>query len=186
MDKTRLYHYDPETKQQSMEWRHSGWKISRLDFWDQGGILLIDYLSKYQPINAEYYSSLLVQLKEIWKEKRSWNFASGVLFLHDSAPSHRALATQKIPANQGFQCLDHPPYSPHLASSDYHLLPGLKKQLKGRHFSSDSEVIAAVETWLDGQFSEVFLSGLKKLEQRAKKYIELRWSMLIKFRVWPL
>jgi hypothetical protein len=45
MDDTSLYHYDPETKQQSMEWRHSGllrpqkipsakirWKISRLDF----------------------------------------------------------------------------------------------------------------------------------------------------------
>jgi len=24
MDETRLYHHDPETKQQSMEWRHSG------------------------------------------------------------------------------------------------------------------------------------------------------------------
>ena len=24
MDETCLYHYDPETKQQSMEWRHSG------------------------------------------------------------------------------------------------------------------------------------------------------------------
>jgi len=24
MDKTWLYHYDPETKQQSMEWWHSG------------------------------------------------------------------------------------------------------------------------------------------------------------------
>ena len=39
-----------------------------------------------------------------------------------------------------------------------------KKQLKGRHFSSDAEVIAAVETWLDGQPSELFLSGLQKLE----------------------
>jgi len=45
MDETWLYHYDPETKQQSMEWRHSvppcppkipsakiRWKSSRLDF----------------------------------------------------------------------------------------------------------------------------------------------------------
>ena len=39
-----------------------------------------------------------------------------------------------------------------------------KKQLKGRHFSSDAEVIAAAETWLDGQSSEFFLSGLQKLE----------------------
>ena len=31
-----------------------------------------------------------------------------------------------------------------------------KKQLKGRHFSSDVKVIAAAETWLDGQPSEFF------------------------------
>jgi len=50
----------------------------------------------------------------------------------------------------GFHCLDHPPYSPDLAPLDYHLFPGLKKQLKGHHFSSDAEVIPAVEThWMD-------------------------------------
>jgi len=76
--------------------------------------------------------------------------------LYDNAPSHQALATQKKLAYLGFQCLDHPPYSPDLAPSGYHLFPGLKKQLKGRHFSSYAEVIAAVETWLDGQLSEIF------------------------------
>ena len=45
--------------------------------------------------------------------------------------------------------------------------------MKGRHFSSDAEVIAALETWLDGQPSEFFLSGLQKLEHWAKKFIEL-------------
>ena len=39
-------------------------------FWDQDVILLIDYLPKGQTINAEYYLSLLVQLKNILKEKR--------------------------------------------------------------------------------------------------------------------
>jgi len=38
-------------------------------FWDQDSILLIDYLPKGQTINAEYYLSLLVQLKDILKEK---------------------------------------------------------------------------------------------------------------------
>ena len=38
---------------------------------------------------------------------------------------------------------------------------------------SNMEVIAATETWLDGQFSKFFLSGLQKLEQQAKKFIEL-------------
>ena len=58
----------------------------------------------------------------------------------------RTLATQKKLAYLGFQCLDHPPYSPDLAPSDHHLFPGLRKQLKGRHFSSDAGVIAAAET----------------------------------------
>jgi len=70
-----------------------------------------------------------------------------VLLLHDNAPSHWALATQKKLAYLDFQCLDHPTYSPDLAPSDYHLFPGLKRKLKGRQFSSDAEVIAATETW---------------------------------------
>jgi len=50
----------------------------------------------------------------------------GVLFLHNNAPAHWALATQKKLACLGFQCLDHPHCSPDLAPSDYHLFPGLK------------------------------------------------------------
>ena len=108
----------------------------------------------------EYYSSLLVQLKDILKEKCQWNFTKGVLYLHDNAPAHRALATQQKLAYFGFHCLDHSRNSPDLAPSDYHLFSGLKKQLEVRHFSSDAEVIAAAETWLNGQPFEFFLSGL--------------------------
>jgi len=81
MDETWLYHYDLETKQQSMEWRHSGsprppkfqvqkfaGKVLASIFWDQDGILLTDYLPKGQTINVEYYSSLLVQLKDILRK----------------------------------------------------------------------------------------------------------------------
>ena len=94
--------------------------------------------------------------------------------MYDNAPAHRTLATQKKLAYLGFRYLDHPPYSPDLALSNYHLFHGLKNQLKGRHFSSDVEVTAAVETWLDGQPSEFVLSGLQKLAQGPKKCIELR------------
>jgi len=97
-----------------------------------------------------------VQLKDILKEKRRWKVTKAVLFLHDNAPAHRALATQKKLAYLGFQCLDHPPNSLDLAPSDYKQFLGLKKQLKGRHFSSNAEVIAVAETWLDGQHSDFF------------------------------
>jgi len=147
-----------------MEWRQSGsprpqkfrvqksaGKVLASIFWDQDGILLIYYLPKGQTINAEYYLSLLVQLKDILKGKHRGKFTKWVLFLHDNAPAHRTLATQKKLAYLGFQCLDPPPYSPYLALSGYFLFLGLKTQLKGGHFSSDAEVIAVAETWLDGQ-----------------------------------
>jgi hypothetical protein len=82
---------------------------------DQDGIPLIDYLPKGQTINAQCYSSLLVQLKDISKEKLRRKFTKGVLFSHAVVQAHRELATQQKLAYLGFQCLDHPPYSPDLA-----------------------------------------------------------------------
>ena len=125
-------------------------------FWDQDGILLIDYLPKCQTINAEYYLSLPVQLKDILKEKHRGKITKAVFFLHDNAPADRALATRKKLAYLGFQCLYHPPYSADLAPSDNNLFSGLKKQLNGRHFSSDVEGIAAAGTWLDDKFLNFF------------------------------
>jgi len=114
-DKTWLYHYDLETQQQSMEWRHSGsscpkkfqvqkpaGKVLASIFWDQDGIHLIDYLPKSQTINMEYYSSMLVQIKDILKKKCRSKVTKGVSFLHDNAPAHRALATRKQLAYLGF------------------------------------------------------------------------------------
>ena len=82
-------------------------KVLASIFWDQDSILLIDYLPKGQTINVEYYSSLLVQLNDILKDKRRGKVTKGVLFLHDNSPTHRALATQKKPAYLGFQYIDH-------------------------------------------------------------------------------
>jgi len=91
-----------------MEWRHSGsprpqkFRVQKSAgkflvsiLWGQVGILLIEYLLKGLTINAEYYSSLLVQMKDILKEKRRGKFTKEVLFLHDNAPAHRSLRNQK-------------------------------------------------------------------------------------------
>jgi len=172
IDETWLYHHDPETKQQSMEWWHSGsphpkkfpvqiaaGKVLVSIFWDQDGILLTDYLPKGQTLTTEYYSSLLVQLEDMLKEKRRRKFTMGVLFLHDNAPAHQALATHKKLAYLGFQCLDHPPYSPDLSPSDYHLLPGLKKQLKSHHFCSTRRSMLPQRPDSTDNFLTLFFGG---------------------------
>jgi len=64
MDETCLYHYDLETKQQSVEWQHSSPCPTKLQvqkstgkfltsvFCDEDSILFVDYLQKGQTINA--------------------------------------------------------------------------------------------------------------------------------------
>ena len=165
MDETWLYHYDPETKQQSMEWRHSGsprpkkfrvqkirWKISRLDIFGIKTVSSLFIMFQKTKLSTRSITYLCWCNWRTFGRKNAGRgkVTKGVLFLHESAPAHRAFVTRKILAYLGFQCLDHPPCSPDLAPSDYHLLPGLKKQLKCRHFSSDAEVSAAAETWLEG------------------------------------
>lgn len=70
MDETWVHFYDPETKQQSMEWRHSGsprpkkfrvqksaGKVLASVFWDYHGVIMIDFLDKGRTITGDYYST---------------------------------------------------------------------------------------------------------------------------------
>jgi predicted DNA-binding protein len=45
--------------------------------------------------------------------------------------------------------MEHSPYSPDLAPSDYYLPPRLKKHLKERRFSSDEYLKEAVEKFIE-------------------------------------
>jgi len=64
----------------------SAGKVLASIFWDQDGILIIYYLPKGQTINAEYYSSLLVQLNVILKEKTPREGHQGGLVLARQCP----------------------------------------------------------------------------------------------------
>jgi histone-lysine N-methyltransferase SETMAR len=132
------------------------WKFFTSIFWNQDGILLIYYHPKGQTINAEYYSSLLVQFKDILNEKHRGKGTKVFLFLHENAPARRALASQKKLAYLGFHYLDHLPYSPDLAPSDYHMFSGLTKQLKTRHFSSEADITAAWKPGWTDNIQKVF------------------------------
>ena len=67
-DETWVHYYTPETKQQSKQWKHvdspppkkakaiqSAGKVMASVFWDEKGILLIDYLPTGQTITGQYY-----------------------------------------------------------------------------------------------------------------------------------
>ena len=61
-----------------------------------------------------------------------------------------------------------------------------KKKLKDRYFSSDTEVIAAVKTWLDGQLSDFFSVTFKISSNRLRSAVSFVGSVLNKSRICSL
>ena len=72
-----------------------------------------------------------------------------------------------------YQLIPHPAYSLDLAPCVYFLFPNLRKDICGRHFRSNEEVVAAVEEWVRDKDSGFFSSGLMALEHRWSKCIIL-------------
>jgi histone-lysine N-methyltransferase SETMAR len=92
-----------------------------------------------------------------------------VRLLHDNAPVHTLVAAKVAIQCCGFQELNHPPYSPDLAPSDYFLFSKLKSDLHVKIFTSDEEVILAVLDCFKDKNSEFFFSGIQKLINCSKK-----------------
>jgi histone-lysine N-methyltransferase SETMAR len=74
--------------------------------------------------------------------------------------------------------LEHPPYSPYLAPSDFCLFPKLKLFLAGQRFSSNQEVIAAVEGYFADVTKNHYRDGIMALTHRWNKLLFLREIML--------
>lgn len=184
VDETWLHHYDPESKQQSKQWKHfdsppplkfrtvaSAGKVMATVFWDAEGIIFIDYLAKGRTITGAYYAILLGKLRKALLEKRRGKVTRGVLLLQDNAPVHVAQVAQLALRDNGFKQLPHPAYSPDLAPSDFFLFRTLKDHLRGKKFSHDCEVQMATEAFFNEKPSEWFMDGLCKLKERYEKCI---------------
>jgi len=70
--------------------------------------------------------------------------------------------------------LEHPPYSPDLAPSDFSLFPKLKLFLAGQRFSSNQVAIAAIE----GYFADL----TKNSNRDGKMALEHRWNKCISLK----
>ncbi len=193
MDESWIHHYDPESKEESKQWKHttspppkkakvqaSAKKIMLSVFWDERGVLLTDYLRRGTTINAQYYVNLLQKLRDAIKTKRRGMLTKGVLLLQDNASSHTAVATTTFAAQCGYHILDHPAYSPDLAPSDYFLFPALKKFLRGKHFPSDEALISETESWFSSKNADFYKNGLRKCRKRWAKCVALQGDYIEK------
>ncbi|XP_015438009.1 PREDICTED: histone-lysine N-methyltransferase SETMAR-like [Dufourea novaeangliae] len=184
-DETWAFHYIPATKQQLRQWRRSSspkprkfkqspsaGKVMVTVFWDEKGVLLVDFMPSGTTINADRYCETLKKLRRAIQNRRRGMLSKGVSILYDNARPHVACTTVALLQQFGWEMITHPPYSPDLAPSDYHLFPKLKEHLTGTRFSNDDEVKDEVQRFLNGMAASWYDMGIQKLLQRLQKCID--------------
>jgi histone-lysine N-methyltransferase SETMAR len=114
---------------------------------DVNGNILVHFQEKGQTVTSARYSNMLVnELKPVIWSKRRGLLSKTVLLLHDNARPHTAAHTVDTLRALKFEVLKHPPYSPDLAPSDFHLFGPLKEHMRGQKFADDNEVLEAVQS----------------------------------------
>ena len=170
-----VHYYEPENKAQSLQrvWpgslrpktfkiQPSASKVMATVFWDAKGVIMLDSLPKRSTIM--YYANLLDQLRTAVCEKGRGLFSKGVLLQQDNVRVHTYKVAMDAVERKGYELIPHPAYLPDLAPSDFFLFPNLKKDICGCHFTSEEEVLMAVEEWVNEKDPDFFSSGLMALE----------------------
>ena len=93
-----MFIFDPESKMQSMRWKHLGTPLPRsfkrvssagkvMDsvFWDSQGVIMIDYFQQGCTINGAYYAA---ELRRLRQEIARGKLTRSVLLLQDNAHAH--------------------------------------------------------------------------------------------------
>ncbi|KAL9918814.1 histone-lysine N-methyltransferase SETMAR-like [Glossina fuscipes fuscipes] len=102
-------------------------KVLLCIWWDWKGIIFYELLPYGQTLNSDLYWQQLDRLKIAMDQKRP-ELANrrGVVFHQDNARPHASTVTRQKLRELGWEVLMHPPYSPDLAPSDYHLFLALQ------------------------------------------------------------
>jgi len=133
-------------------------------------MILLDFLEPGQTINSDRYIATLTKLKarNFQSQAREEDNLSLAI---DNARPHTSLKTVEHIANLGWTVLPHPPFSPDLAPSDFHLFGPIKDGLRGQHFPSNDAVVRAVKQWATSVGADFYECGMQALVHRWRKCI---------------
>ena len=95
-------------------------------WWTCAGIIHYEFLKTGETINADKYCEQLVRVQEnLLKKQPALVNRRQVLFLQDNARPHVARITLAKIAELNWEIMLHPPYSPDISPTDFHLFLSL-------------------------------------------------------------
>ena len=120
--------------------------------------------SCWSMINSNKYCSQLDQLKEALNDKHPELVKRKCIIFHqDSLRPHMSLMTRQKLLQLGWEVLIHPPYSPDIAPSDFHLFRSLQNSLNGKSFISLEDCKRHLEQFFAQKEEKFWEDGIMKL-----------------------
>ncbi|CAF2047037.1 unnamed protein product [Rotaria magnacalcarata] len=107
-------------------------------WWDFEGIIYWELLRPNTTIDSKLHCQQLQNLKLLIQANRSER--RKVRLLHDNAKPQTLKFTRQKLKELGWEVLLHPPYSPDLAPSDYHLFRFLRDHLVKKQFDDEAQL----------------------------------------------
>jgi len=148
-------------------------KVTLLLFFDAHWMILQHWVPRGQTVNGDYYVNVLkTHLRGATRKKRPDLLKKKWFLLLDNARPHIAAVALEALTEIGGSALKHPPYSPDLAPCDFWAFPTLKRQLRGKRFSSDDEVRNATAAVLKEMSQNNLFHVFKSFINRCKKCIQ--------------
>ena len=131
-------------------------------WWYWEGIIHYKLLERNQTINAELYVQQMERLKMAIQEKRP-NRQHNVLLMHDNVRPHVTNMTKEAIQTHGWEVLPHPPYSPDLAPTDFHLFRSLSNARRGVSFNCDAELRDWWDEFFESKSNNFYRKGIENL-----------------------
>ncbi|KAG5325394.1 MOS1T transposase, partial [Pseudoatta argentina] len=123
---------------------------------------------------GDRYQLQLMRLSRALKEKRPLYAQrhDKVILLHDNARLHVAKPVKTYLETLKWDVLPHPPYSPDIAPSDFHLFRSMAHGLADRRFHSYEEAQKWIDSWIASKDMSFFRRGIHVLPERWSKVVE--------------
>ena len=139
-------------------------------WWGIHGIVHWEFLPPNTTITAAEYCAQLDRVKAQLSVKRPNQ--EKVYFLHDNARPHIAKSVRQKLLTFGWELLPHPPYSPDLAPSDYHLFRSLSNHLRDIILDKVTELEQYIGQFFDSLPKKFYKDGIHSLSKRWQEVVD--------------
>ena len=125
-------------------------------------------------ITADLYCQQLERVAEKLEGKQN-----EIYYLHDNARPHVAKSTRQKLLDLGWITVAHPPYSPDLAPTDYHLFRSLSNHLRDKKFDDENDVRIELVNFFGQKSQDFYERGILSLPKRWRQVIDSNGAYII-------